>query len=85
MSGLSVEEPPRGSLSNEDEDAAFRHGRKISESDASSLASLLEDGLEETGPTARLQPFDTVEMSLDPQNWPRRKKMFVAVTIAFYT
>nr|POF02992.1 hypothetical protein CFP56_69995 [Quercus suber] len=86
MSKQSSEQPLRVSLSRGDAEDAFQgEGRRHSDSDASSLESLLGNDLDETGSTTRLRSFDTPELDLDPKNWPRWKKMFVAITIAFYT
>lgn len=87
MSKKPSQELFRGSRHSEDMDTTLERGRKDSGSDASSLASLLRDELDNPEAMARMQPFATVEKQnpLNPQNWPRRKKMIVAVTIAIYT
>lgn len=50
-----------------------------------SLASLLRDELGELESPRQLHAFDRPDNPLDPQKWSRRKKIFVAVTIAIYT
>ncbi|KAF1819484.1 MFS general substrate transporter [Dissoconium aciculare CBS 342.82] len=66
-------------------------GDVIDDDDASSLASLLHDGEivddddDEDLPLSRLEMLDPIGPGLDPQNWPRWKKLWVAVSIAFYT
>jgi hypothetical protein len=56
------------------------------EDDASSLASLLHDGEDDDDiPLSRLEMSDPLDAKLDPQNWTRRKKIWVAVGVAFYT
>jgi hypothetical protein len=59
------------------------------EDDASSLASLLHDGEfggdDDDIPLSRLEMQDPLDAKLDPQNWTRSKKIWVAVGVAFYT
>lgn len=63
------------------------HEKRHSEDDDASLASLLQDDFGEAPASAarRMQAFDKPDNPLDPQRWPRRRKIFVAVSIALYT
>lgn len=85
MSKLSLEEPLGDSFSDVDGDEVHHHRRNRAGSDASSLASLLDNDFGDDTPIARLQIDETVTSHLDPKRWPRWKKMFVAIAIAFYT
>lgn len=82
MGKLSAETPRANSLDDADDETAFR---VASESDTSSLASLLDNDPGDTQLASRIHAFETVGVPLDPRQWPSWKKAFVAFAIAFYT
>lgn len=82
---MSKLEPLGGSYSHVGDEADIERDEFDAASDASSLASLLNDGVENELRMSRMQMSDTVGHALDPQRWPLWKKLWVAITIAFYT